>query len=81
VAAGPPVLVPTPATTEPAFVSDFYGQTMARARNVAASESLGLTTLGAIEGRVVSQLPVPGTLLEGKDRTVRLQFAALREDG
>jgi cell division protein FtsI (penicillin-binding protein 3) len=81
VAAGPPVLVPTPATTEPAFVPDFYGQTMARARNVAASESLGLTTLGAIEGRVVSQLPVPGTLLEGKDRTVRLQFAALREDG
>ncbi|MBC8188016.1 MAG: hypothetical protein H8E78_07400 [Proteobacteria bacterium] len=54
---------------------------MAHARSVAARESLGITTRGAIEGRVVSQLPVPGTLLEGKDRTVRLQFAALREEG
>lgn len=66
---------------DPAFVPDFYGQTMARARRVAASESLGITTLGAIEGRVVSQRPVPGTLLVGHDRTVRLQFAALREEG
>jgi cell division protein FtsI (penicillin-binding protein 3) len=64
----------------PAFVPDFYGQTMARARRVAATESLGITTLGAIEGRVVSQRPVPGTLLVGHNRTVRLQFAALREE-
>jgi hypothetical protein len=66
---------------DPIFVPDFSGQTMARARYVAASESLQITTLGAIEGRVVSQLPVPGTMLEGNDRTVRLQFAALREEG
>jgi cell division protein FtsI (penicillin-binding protein 3) len=65
---------------DPAFVPDFSGQTMARAHRVAARESLGITTLGAIEGRVVSQRPVPGTLLVGHDRTVRLQFAALREE-
>ena len=81
VAAGPPVQPTVLAGIDPAFVPDFYGQTMARARSVAAGESLGITTLGAIEGRVVSQLPVPGTLLEGKDRTVRLRFAALREEG
>lgn len=75
-AAGPP-----PSFVEdPIFVPDFSGQTMARARYVAASESLQLTTLGAIEGRVVSQRPVPGTVLEGDDRTVRLRFAALREE-
>lgn len=76
-AAGPPPFQ----THGPAFVPDFSGQTMARARSVAARELLGITTRGAIEGRVVSQLPVPGTLLEGKDPTVRLQFAALREEG
>ena len=81
VAAGPPVQPAVFASNDPAFVPDFSGQTMARARRVAASESLGITTLGAIEGRVVSQRPVPGTLLDGKDRTVRLQFAAFREDG
>ena len=80
-AAGPPLQLAVLARSDPAFVPDFFGQTMARARSVAASESLGITTLGAIEGRVVSQLPVPGTLLEGQNRTVRLRFAALREDG
>ena len=35
---------------------------------------LKITTLGAIEGRVVSQVPIPGTVLEGGDRTVRLRF-------
>jgi cell division protein FtsI (penicillin-binding protein 3) len=65
---------------DPIFVPDFYGQTMARARRVASTESLRIRTRGAIEGRVVSQLPVPGTLLGGKDRMVRLQFAALREN-
>lgn len=77
VAAGPP---PSRASGV-AFVPDFYGQTMARARRVAASESLEISPLGAIEGRVVSQLPVPGTVLEGNDRTVRLQFASRREEG
>jgi membrane peptidoglycan carboxypeptidase len=73
---------PLPSFVEdPIFVPDFSGQTMARARYVAASESLQITTLGAIGGRVVSQLPVPGTVLEGDDRTVRLRFAALREEG
>jgi len=76
-AAGPP-----PSFVEdPIFVPDFSGQTMARARYVAASESLQITTLGAIEGRVVSQRPVPGTVLEGDDRTVRLRFAARQEEG
>ena len=56
------------------FVPDFEGTTMARARRLAASESLDITTLGAIEGRVVSQHPIPGTVLEGGDRTVRLRF-------
>ncbi|MFP6655026.1 MAG: penicillin-binding transpeptidase domain-containing protein, partial [Myxococcota bacterium] len=60
------------------FVPDFYGQTVARVRRIAAIDSLRIRTRGAIDGRVVSQLPVPGTLLAGKDRTVRLQFADLR---
>ena len=76
-AAGPP----GPDPRIPAFVPDFSGQTMARARHIAASEALRITTLGAIEGRVVSQLPVPGTLLKGDDRTVRLRFEARREEG
>lgn len=57
-----------------AFVPDFEGQTMARARRLAESESLEITTLGAIEGRVVSQFPIPGTVLDRGDRTVRLRF-------
>lgn len=54
---------------------------------MAQSESLDITTLGAIEGRVVSQSPVPGTVLDGNDRTVRLRFephqasATRREEG
>ena len=76
-AAGPPRLL----VQDLAFVPDFSGQTMARARHIAASASLDITTLGAIEGRVVSQLPVPGTVLVGNDRTVRLRFAWQREEG
>jgi cell division protein FtsI (penicillin-binding protein 3) len=64
-----------------AFVPDFSGQTMARARYLAAGESLEIMTHGAIEGRVVSQLPVPGTVLEGNDRTVRLRFESWLEEG
>ena len=63
------------------FVPDFQGTTMARARRLAKSESLEITTLGAIEGLVVSQSPVPGTVLEGADRTVRLRFEPAREEG
>lgn len=83
-AAGPSISL---ATFDVAFVPDFQGTTMARARRLAESESLEITTLGAIEGRVVSQFPVPGTVLDGKDRTVRLRFeprqasAARREEG
>jgi cell division protein FtsI (penicillin-binding protein 3) len=69
------------ATADPAFVPDFEGQTMARARRLAESESLEITTLGAIDGRVVSQSPVPGTVLAGKDRTVRLRFEPARPRG
>ena len=76
-AAGPP----RPFLQNMTFVPDFSGQTMARARDLAAGESLVITTLGAIEGRVVSQLPVPGTVLVGHDRTVRLRFASRREEG
>ena len=48
---------------------------------MAESESLELSTLGAIEGHVVSQVPVAGTVLEGTNRTVRLEFAPRREEG
>jgi cell division protein FtsI (penicillin-binding protein 3) len=76
-AAGPP-----PSFIEdPRFVPDFSGQTMARARYVAASEALKITTQGAIDGRVVSQMPVPGTVLGGNERTVRLRFSSRREEG
>jgi hypothetical protein len=56
------------------FVPDFGGRSMASARRIADGESLKITTLGASEGRVVSQFPVPGTVLDGGDRTVRLRF-------
>jgi len=75
------------ATFDVAFVPDFHGTTMALARRMAQTESLDITTRGAIEGRVVSQFPVPGTVLDGGDRTVRLRFeprearAARREEG
>jgi hypothetical protein len=65
---------------EPAFVPDFSGQTMIRARSLAKNESLTLDVFGASTGRVVSQLPVPGTVLEGTNRTVLLEFAPKRED-
>ena len=77
-AAGPSISL---ATFDVAFVPDFQGTTMARARRLAESESLEITTLGAIEGRVVSQSPVPGTVLDGDDRTVRLRFEPRREEG
>lgn len=76
-AAGPS---PSFATFDVAFVPDFQGTTMERARRIADSEALEITTLGAIEGRVVSQFPVPGTVLDGKDRTVRLRFESRRPD-
>lgn len=75
------------ASFDVAFVPDFQGSTMARARRLAESESLRIAPLGAIEGRVVSQSPVPGTVLDGEDRTVRLRFesrqasAPRREEG
>ena len=59
---------------DPAFVPDFQGSTLALARRIAEHESLDLRTRGAKEGRVVSQSPVPGTVLSGDDRTVRLRF-------
>lgn len=85
-AAGPrpsPVIARLPADTDadPDFVPDFLGQTMAHAQRIAESQSLELSTLGAIEGQVVSQIPVAGTVLQGNDRTVRLRFATRREEG
>lgn len=76
-AVGPPRLL----AHAPAFVPDFTGHTIARAQRLAATESLEIAPVGATEGRVVSQRPVPGTVLDGVDRTVRLRFAARREDG
>ena len=72
---------PEPLVPDAVLVPDFSGRTMAVARNLAADESLRITTHGAIEGRVVSQLPVPGTVLVGDDRTVRLRFGTWREEG
>ena len=69
------------ATSEPVFVPDFLGHSMAHAQRLAESESLEISTLGAIEGHVVSQLPVAGTVLQGTNRTVRLRFATSREEG
>ena len=66
---------------EAAFVPDFSGLTIARAMATAQRELLEIRTKGAIEGHVVSQIPVPGTVLEGADRTVRLRFATHHEEG
>ena len=74
-AAGPTL----PESLRPVFVPDFSGQTMTHALQLAQSESLILSALGATNGRVVSQVPVPGTMLEGANRTVRLRFS--REEG
>jgi len=70
-----------PESLHPVLVPDFAGQTMSHALRLAQSESLILSALGATNGRVVSQLPVPGTVLEGDNRTVRLKFSAPREEG
>ncbi len=69
------------ATREPVMVPDFLGQTMALAQRVAESESLDISILGAIEGHVVSQLPVAGTVIHGNDRRIQLRFATRREEG
>jgi hypothetical protein len=66
---------------ESIFVPDFLGQTLAEVQRQAEGESLSLSILGAIEGRVVSQTPVAGTVLHGPERTVRLRFATTREEG
>ena len=72
---------PPRSDAEPIFVPDFLGQTITHAQRIAASEAIELSTRGAIEGRVVSQIPVAGTVLNGADRTVRLHFATEREEG
>ena len=71
----------SPDSDDAAFVPDFSGQTMAYAIRLARSESLVVSVLGATKGRVVSQVPAPGTVLDGDDRTVRLRFAPRREEG
>ncbi|MCB9724556.1 MAG: PASTA domain-containing protein [Spirochaetaceae bacterium] len=89
VAARPVAVTPAPRparpstlASEPVFVPDFSGQTISNAMRIAAREALEISTAGAIEGRVVSQSPVPGTVLDGPDRTVRLRFAPPpREEG
>ncbi|MEZ4332841.1 MAG: penicillin-binding transpeptidase domain-containing protein [Myxococcota bacterium] len=69
------------AALEPVFVPDFLGRTISSARRIAASESLEIAPTGAVDGRVVSQTPVAGTVIHGADRTVRLRFAGTREEG
>lgn len=66
---------------EAVFVPDFSGQTMTRAIGIARGESLILSVIGATDGHVVSQVPVPGTVLDGQDRTVRLEFAPSPQEG
>lgn len=85
-AAAPPAAERRPervatARLEAVFVPDFLGRTIAAARRIAASESLEIAPSGAVEGRVVSQTPVAGTVIDGADRTVRLRFAGKREEG
>jgi cell division protein FtsI (penicillin-binding protein 3) len=86
VAAGLPAPVRSPGARKrttsrgPVFVPDFSGQSMDRARRLARSESLTIDVFGATNGRVVSQLPVPGTVLEGGEQTILLEFAPQRED-
>ena len=86
VAAGLRSPAPSPTTRTvsasrgPVFVPDFSGQSMVHARRLATSESLTIDVFGVTNGRVVSQLPVPGTVLEGSDRTILLEFAPQRED-
>ncbi|MFO0688724.1 MAG: penicillin-binding transpeptidase domain-containing protein [Myxococcota bacterium] len=63
------------------FVPDFVGQTLSVARRLAASKSLTISANGAPDGRVVSQIPVAGTVLQGANRTIRLRFATTREEG
>jgi len=84
--AAPPPRPVVPAATglsapTPAFVPDFSGHTIEHALRIARAESLVLRIGGARQGRVVSQAPVPGTVLAGEDRTVRLQLAPAREEG
>lgn len=80
-ATGPPPSTPSSPPSGPAFVPDFSGQTLIHAIRVAQEESLIIIVPGATEGRVVSQVPTPGTILDGADRTVRLHFASRREEG
>jgi len=84
--AAPPPRPVAPAATglsapAPAFVPDFSGHTIEHALRIARAESLVLRIGGARQGRVVSQAPVPGTVLAGEDRTVRLRLAPTREEG
>ena len=84
--AAPPPRPVAPAATglsapAPAFVPDFSGHTIEHALRIARAESLVLRIAGARQGRVVSQAPVPGTVLVGEDRTVRLRLAPTREEG
>ncbi|MBW2497645.1 MAG: penicillin-binding protein 2 [Deltaproteobacteria bacterium] len=81
VAPAPRQSPPAGTLADPSFVPDFSGHTVDRALRLARRESLILSIRGARNGRVVSQIPVPGTLLDGDDRTVRLQLAATREEG
>ena len=73
-----PKTSPTPLDDESdfAFVPDFQGRTIVGALHIAERDSLDITPVGAVEGRVVSQSPVPGTVLEAGQRTVRLVFEA-----
>ncbi|MBK7950388.1 MAG: PASTA domain-containing protein [Deltaproteobacteria bacterium] len=70
-----------PDDADPVFVPDFLGQTLAVARRLAERESLTISTNGAADGRVVSQVPVAGTVLHGANRTIRLRLATTRKEG
>ncbi len=65
-----PATAPQRMAHQTVFVPDFQGASLERARALAARESLQLHVEGTPSGRVVHQVPAPGTIMDGGDRTV-----------
>lgn len=69
----------------PVLVPDFTGAEVDQATKVAAMEGLDVRVVGSrLEGhdaRVVSQVPRPGTIIVGTDRTVMIELASTATGG
>lgn len=63
------------------LVPNFRGVSVARAQQIADTETLDLEISGPRRGHVIDQNPPAGTVLVGQPRTVELQVAVLREGG